>query len=177
MIYVLAVVLILTAARVACAARRRGARRVLRGLAAAGVLGLLAGVFIGVGARVGMSAITIANGEVPRPTASGSLNVVLTFSALGLPLGVVYEGLVRHLLRRKKALTFGALLTLCTAYPLAQAAAQQINAPMNFAALALVSVLMVALMWLPYALALEWLLARWERWRERRAAPAAGDAA
>jgi len=177
MIYVLAAVLILTAARVAYAARRRGLRSVLSALAAAGALGLLAGVFIGVGARVGMGAITFANRDVPRPTLSGSLNVVLTFSALGLPLGVVYEGLFRHLFRRKRALVYGALLTLGTAYPLAHAAAQQVNAPIGFAALALVSVLMVALMWLPYALALEWLLARWERWRDRRAAVAVADAA
>lgn len=169
MIYLLLAVLVLTAARLFVVARRRGALYVLGVVVASAALGLVAGLLIGVGARVGMGAITVANGEVPRPTLSGTLSVVLTFAALGLPLGVVYEALFRPLARRWRAWAFGSLLTLCTWYPLAHAAAQQLTGRMSLAALALVSLVMVALIWLPYALALEVLLARWRSWREARA--------
>ncbi|HEX5708973.1 MAG TPA: hypothetical protein VFX96_16855 [Pyrinomonadaceae bacterium] len=177
MIYLLAAVVLLTVARLAHVARRRGALFVLGGLAAAAAFGLVAGLLIGVGARVGMSAITFANGEWPSPTLGGTLSVVFTFAALGLPLGVVYEGLFRSWLGRGKALTYGALLTLCTWYPSAHAAAQQLTERPSFVWLASVSFVLVALMWLPYALALEALLARWQSWRAARALLAAGNPA
>ncbi len=166
MIYLLAAVLLLTAWRFALVARRRGPLSVLKSVATAAAFGLLAGIFIGVGARVGMGAITFANGELPRPTLSGSLSVVVTFSMLGVPLGLVYEGLFRPALRRS-GLAYGALLTLCTWYPLAHAAAQQLTARPSLVSLACVSLVMVALMWLPYALALEALLRNGERLRDR----------
>jgi len=170
-IFLLAGVLLLTAWRFGVVARRRGVARALRGVAVSACCGLLAGVFIGVGARVGMGAITVANGDPQRLTASGTLAVVLAFSSFGVVLGVVYEGLLRRTLRRR-GLAYGVLLTLCTWYPLAQAAAQQLTAhPAPFALVAL-SGLLVGLMWLPFGLALEALLRRWHDRNGVRAAAA-----
>ncbi len=160
MIFLLAGVLLLTAWRFAALARRRGLARALRGVGISACAGLSAGLFIGVGARVGMGAITIANGAPQRLTASGTLAVVVTFSSFGIVLGVVYEVLLRRLLRRK-GLAYGALLTLCTWYPLAQAGAQQLTARPAPASLVVLSGLLVGLMWLPFGLALEALLRRW----------------
>lgn len=160
MIFLLAGVLLLTAWRFTALARQRSLAWVLRGVAISACCGLLAGVFIGVGARVGMGVITIANGEPQRLTASGTFTVVVTFSSFGILLGVVYEGVFRGLLRRK-GVAYGGLLTLCTWYPLAHAAAQQLTAPPALIALVTLSGLFVGLMWLPFAFTLEALLRRW----------------
>jgi len=160
MIFLLAGVLLLTAWRFTSLARRRGVALALRGVAISACCGLLAGLFIGVGARVGMGAITIANGDPQRLTASGTFTVVVTFSSFGVVLGVVYEGLFRRLLRRK-GLAYGGLLMLCTWYPLAHAAAQQLTEHPALVPLATSSGLFVGLMWLPFGLALEALLRRW----------------
>ena len=173
MIFLLAGVLLLTAWRFTALARERGLAWMLRGVAISACSGLLAGVFIGVGARVGMGAITIANGGPQRLTASGTFAVVLTFSSFGIVLGVVYEGLFRRLLRRK-GLAYGGLLTLCTWYPLAHAAAQQLTARPTLIALVTLSGLLVGLMWLPFGLALEALL---RRWHDRKPAQVAAAAA
>jgi uncharacterized membrane protein YGL010W len=173
MIFLLAGVVLLTAWRFTALARRRGVAWALRGVALSACCGLLAGVFIGVGARVGMGAITIANGAPQRLTASGTFTVVVTFSSFGIVLGVVYEGLFRRLLRRK-GLAYGGLLTLCTWYPLAQAAAQQLTAHPALIALVTLSGLLVGLMWLPFGLALEALL---RRWHDRKSVQVAAAAA
>lgn len=173
MIFLLAAVLLLTAWRFAAAARRSGLAEVLRSVAVAAASGLLAGVFIGVGARVGMAAITIANGAPQRLTASGTAAVIITFSIFGPALGVVYEGLFRRPLRRS-GLAYGALLTLCTWYPLARAAAEQLTGSPAVVVLALTSGLLVGLIWLPFGFALEALLCRWQG---RGCARAAGAAA
>lgn len=165
MIFLLAGVLLLTAWRFTALARLRGLAWALRGVWVSAYSGLLAGVFIGVGARVGMGAITVANGDPQRLTASGTFTVVITFSSFGIALGVVYEVLFRRLLRRN-GLAYGVLLTLCTWYPLADAAAQQLTARTSTMALVTLSGLLVGLMWLPFGLALEALLAGW-RDRER----------
>lgn len=165
MIFLLAGVLLLTAWRFTALARQQGVVWVLRGVAISACAGLLAGLFIGVGARIGMGAITIANGAPQRFTASGTFTVVATFSSLGILLGVVYEGLFRRLLRRK-GLAYGGLLTLCTWYPLAHAAAQQLTAHPALIPLVTLSGLLVGLMWLPFGVALEALLSRWHG-RER----------
>ena len=173
MVFLLAAVLLPTAWQYILMGRRRGLLYVVKSIAAAASFGLLAGVFIGIGARAGMSAITVANGDAPSFTLSGSLNVVATFSSFGILLGVVYEGLFRRLLRRS-GLAYGALLMLCSWYPLAQAAAQQLTGrPALFTQLA-VSGVVVALMWLPFGVALEALL---RRWHNRRGAPATTSAA
>ena len=173
MIFLLSAALLLTAWRFTAAARERGLARALRGVAVAACCGLLAGVFIGVGARVGMGAITIANGAPQRFTAAGTASVVAIFSSLGIALGVVYEVLFRRLLRHR-GLAYGGLLTLCTWYSLAHAAAQQLTARPSPVTLALVSGLLTGLIWLPFGLALEALLRRWhERKRGRPSAVAA----
>jgi hypothetical protein len=173
MVFLLAAVLLPTAWQYVLMARRRGPLHVVKTIAAAALLGLLAGVFIGVGARAGMSAITVANGDAPGFTLSGSLNVVVTFSGFGILLGVVYEGLFRRLLRRS-GLGYGVLLMLCSWYPLAQAAAQQLTGRPALLTRIAVSGVIVALMWLPFGVALESLLSRWQN---RRGATAAAGAA
>jgi hypothetical protein len=166
-------VLLLTAWRLTALARQRGVARALRGVAISACSGWLAGVFIGVGARVGMGAITIAKGDPQRLTASGTFTVVVTFSSFGIVLGVVYEVLCRRPLRRK-GLAYGGLLTLCTWYPLAHAAAQRLTTPPTLIALVASSGLLVGLMWLPFGLALEALL---KRWHDRKRPPVASATA
>ena len=173
MVFLLAAVLLPTAWQYVLMARRRGLLYVVKTIAAAALLGLLAGVFIGVGARTGMSAITVANGDAPSFTLSGSLNVVATFASFGILLGVVYEGLFRRLLRRR-GLAYGVLLMLCSWYPLAQAAAQQLTGRPALLTQIVVSGAVVALMWLPFGMALEALL---RRWQNRRGATVAASAA
>ena len=161
MIYLLVPVLLLTAWQFILKARRDGALRVVKSIAVAAVSGLLAGVFIGLGARVGMAAIPVANGAVPSFTPGGTFTVVLTFTSYGIALGIVYEGLFRRLLRAN-GLAYGGLLMLCSWYPLAQAAAQQLTGQPALISIVVVSGLIVASMWLPFGLALEALLRRWQ---------------
>ena len=161
MIFLLVSVLLLTVWQFTVVVRRRGLATALRSLGVAACSGLLAGVFIGIGARIGMGAITVANGAPQRLTLSGTLTVVLIFSSFGIVLGVIYEGLFRRLLRRS-GLAYGVLLTLCTWYPLTHAAAQQLTANPTLILLALTSGLLVGLIWLPFACALEALLRRWQ---------------
>ena len=173
MIFLLAGAVLLTAWRFTVLTRQKQLAWVLKGVAISACCGLLAGVFIGVGARVGMGAITIANGDPQRLTVSGTFTVVVTFSSFGIVLGVVYEVLFRRLLQRR-GLVYGGLLTLCTWYPLAHAAAQQLTARPTLISLVTLSGLLVGLMWLPFGLALEALLRRWhDRKRVQVAATAA----
>ena len=162
MIYLLAAVLLPTALLFILRARRDGPLRVLKSIAVAAAAGLLAGVFIGLGARVGMAAIPVANGATPSLTPAGSFAVVVTFASYGILLGVVYEGLFRRLLR-SNGLAYGGLLMLASWYPLAQAAAQQLTGRPALISMVVVSGVIVALMWLPFGLALEALLRRWQR--------------
>ena len=162
MIYLLAAVLLPTVWLLVVRARRDGPLRVLKSVAVAAAAGLLAGLFIGLGARAGMAAIPFANGAAPNFTAAGSLAVVLTFAGYGILLGVVYEGLFRRLLR-SSGLAYGGLLTLASWYPLAQAGAQQLTGRPALIYLTIASGLVVALMWLPFGLSLEALLGRWHR--------------
>src|ERR1044072_8760442 len=162
MIYLAADALLLTVWRFAVRARLEGGVRVFKSIVVAALSGLLAGLFIGVGARVGMAAIPIANGGAPNLTLAGSLTVIFTFAGYGVPLGVVYEGLFRRRLRAN-GLAYGGLLTLVSWYPLAQAGAQQLTGQTALVSLVIVSGLIVALMWLPFGLALEALLRRWQR--------------
>ena len=161
MIYLLVAVLLLTAWQFILKARRDGALRVFKSIAVAAVSGLLAGLFIGLGARIGMAAIPVANGAVPSFTPVGTFTVVLAFSSYGIALGVVYEAFFRRLLRAS-GLAYGGLLMLVSWYPLAQAAMQQITGQPSLLSLVVISGLIVALMWLPFGLALEALLRRWQ---------------
>ena len=162
MIYLLAATLLLTAWQFIVKARRDGLPRVVKSVAVAAVSGLLAGISIGLGARLGMSAIPVANGAAPNFTPAGTFAVVLTFSSYGIVLGVVYELLFRRLLRAK-GLAYGALLMLATWYSLAQAAMQEVTGRPAFISIIIVSGMVVAFMWLPFGLALEALLRRWQR--------------
>jgi hypothetical protein len=171
MIYLAAIVLLLTAWQLTLTTRREGLLRVVKSIAVAAVSGLIAGVFIGLGARVGMAAIPVANGATPSLTLAGSFTVVLTFSSYGIALGVVYEGLFRRLLRSRGS-AYGGLLMLFSWYPLAQAATQQLTGHPAFISLVIFSGIIVGLMWLPYGLALEALL---RRWHSRRAVQAVAE--
>jgi hypothetical protein len=161
MIYLVAPVLLLTAWQFFLKARRVGLLRVFKSIAVAAVSGLLAGIFIGVGARIGMAAIPVANGTTSSFTTAGTFTVVLTFASYGIALGIVYEGLFRRLLRGS-GLAYGALIMLCSWYPLAQAAVQQLTGQPSLLSLIIVSGVIVALMWLPFGLTLEALLRRWQ---------------
>lgn len=167
MVFVLAFVVLLTAWRFALTARRRGLFWAARDVLVAAISGWVAGVLIGIGARVAMGAITIANGDTQRFTWSGTVTVVVTFSGFGIIFGFVYEGLFRRLLRRS-GVAFGLLITLCSWYPLTHAATQQLTIRPSVGSLVLMSGILVAAMWIPYAVLLELLLSRW---RHGTAAP------
>lgn len=160
MIYLLAIVLILTAFGVWLKARQRGFLPVMLDLGIAAVAGFLAGIFIGLGARIAMSAIAFANGDLSRFTFSGSIQIIITFASSGIILGVIYEALFRDLLRQS-GLAFGLLLTLCLWYPLAESGVQVLRFQPTAISLVFFSGVLTALMWLPFALALEALLAGW----------------
>lgn len=166
MIYILISALLLTVLGVYVRTRKGSVRSVLLDMAVASGLGLLAGLFIGVGARFGMWAIVIANGNEWNFSVSGSLTVVGVFSSLGIALGLIYEGLLRNILRRS-GLIFGLLLTLVLWYPLGEAARQDLTFQPSVASLVLWTGICVAIIFMPYALSLELLLARWHRWHER----------
>lgn len=160
MIYLLAIALILTAFGFARKARQRGFLSVILDFGVAAVSGFLAGIFIGLGARIAMSTIAFANGDSPGFTLSGSVAVVITFASFGIILGLIYEALFRDLLRHS-GLAFGLLLMLCLWYPLADSGVQVLRFQPTAISLIFFSGVLTALMWLPFASALEALLARW----------------
>lgn len=160
MIYLLAIALILTAFGFARKARQRGFLSVILDSGVAAVSGFLAGIFIGLGARIAMGAIAFANGDSPNFTLSGSIQVIIIFAGFGIILGLIYEALFRDLLRHS-GLAFGLLLTLCLWYPLADSGVQVLRFQPTAISLIFFSGVLVALMWVPFALILEVLLARW----------------
>ena len=161
MVFVLTAAVVFTAWRFTLTTRERGLLRALREMLLAIVSGLLAGVFIGLGARLGMSAITVANGDVSRFTPSGTFAVVITFAGFGGIFGVIYAGLFREILRRR-GLVFGLLIMLFSWYPLAQAGVQQLNVSPSLISLIFTTGVFVALMWLPFGVALEKLVSCWQ---------------
>lgn len=165
MIYLLAAALVLTAFGFVRQAREKGFRIVLLDVIVAAAFGWLAGVFIGVGARVGMWTIPFLNGGTPQITADGTFRVILTFSLYGIILGVIYEALFRGILR-KSGLAYGVLVMLCSWYPLGAAGVQQVNFQPPVLPLILVTGLVMALMFWPYGFVLEVLLGRWHAWRD-----------
>ena len=161
MIFLLAGASALILWRFALDARRRGIFPGLRDLLLAAVSGLLAGVLVGMGARVGMSAVTLANGDAPQWTIAGTVAVVTTFAGFGGVGGIIYAGLVRRLLRRSGT-AYGLLLTLCSWYSLADAGLQQVRSAPSLFSIIFVSGLVVILIWLPYAILLEKLVSLWQ---------------
>ncbi len=141
-------------------ARHQGIKRTLLDTVVSAAFGWLAGILIGVGARIGMWAIPFFNGTESRFTLDGTLQVVLVFSLYGIGLGILYELIFRGLLR-KSGLLFGILVTLFTWYPLGAAGAQQLNFQPSMLPLVFFSGLFVALMFVPFSLLLELLIRRW----------------
>ncbi len=149
MIFVIVPLVALTVWRYFLMARRCGRGYMLREVAAAASAGATSGVLIGLAARIGMAAIGVANGA----------------------LGIIYAGLLRRILRGS-GLAYGCLLVLCTWYPLAQAAVEDLSVQPAIGRLILTSGVIVAAMWVPYALVLERLMSR----RQRRSKIIAGTA-
>jgi len=171
MIFVLALIVALTIWQFFLTARRQGRGRVFREIAAAGFAGGVSGMLIGVAARLGMAAIGLANGAA-RFSLSGSLAVVITFAGFGVILGIIYAGLLRRLLRAS-GLAYGSILVLSTWYPLGEAAVEDLASKPGTVALVLLSGVVVAGMWVPYAIMLEGLYSRWHGRNATKVAPKA----
>ena len=161
MIFVIVPLVALTVWQYFLMARRKGGRYTVREIAAAASAGATSGILIGLAARIGMAAIGVANGA-PRFTLSGSFAVVIAFAGFGILLGIIYAGLFRRILRGS-GVAYGCLLVLCTWYPLAQAAVEELSARPAIGKLILTSGVVVAAMWIPYASVLERLMLRWQR--------------
>ena len=164
MIFVLLLGVGLTVWQYFLMARRYGRGYTLRKIAAATFAGAASGILIGLAARIGMAAIGLANGAA-RFTLSGSFAVVIAFAGFGVILGIIYAGLFRRVLRGS-GLAYGCLLVLCTWYPLAEAAVEELTARPAVGKLTLISGVVVAAMWVPYAIVLERLISR-RQWRSK----------
>lgn len=162
MIYLLTAALLLAAFGFVRKTRRRGVWIVLLDTLIAAAFGWLSGIFIGVGARIGMWAIPFFNGSESRFTLDGTVQVILVFSLYGIMLGILYELLFRDLLY-KKGLLFGLVVAICTWYPLAEAGMQQLNFQPTFISLLFFSGLVMSIMFIPYGIALELLIGRWHQ--------------
>jgi hypothetical protein len=170
MIYVLAGSLLIALWHYVRVGRRSGALAVLRELALTLAAGLIAGVLVAIGARLGMRLIAEANDAAPRISLTGTSVVFVVYCGIGALCAVLYSAVFRWWLRRS-GLRYGCLLFLVTWYPLAHSGAQQLVEPLSFLSLALWSAAIIALMWLPYAIALERLLSWWDRRQTGHLAP------
>jgi hypothetical protein len=157
MIYLAAIALFLTVGAFFRKARQNGWRTTALDSLFAAFAGLGAGIFIGFGARTGMWAIAFFNGDASRFSVSGSLQVILLFSSFGIGLGLLYEILLRDLLRQSGVL-FGIIITLCTWYPFAESAADLLRFQPTIVSLVFFTGIFTAFMWLPFAVTLERLL-------------------
>lgn len=164
MIFVALAALLITLWRYTSAVRRAGSAAPLWEIPIAMLAGLAGGLVLGLAARGGMAVITIANGGPPRFSWLGTLQVVATFAGLGALLGIAYAGLFRQALGRS-GLAFGVILMIASAYPLARSGAQVLAAPVPGRTLLAVAALVLAAMWLPYALVLERVTAALQRCR------------
>jgi hypothetical protein len=142
--------------------REDGVRHALLDTVVAAILGWVSGIWIGIGARIGMWSIPFFNGADPAFTLPGTIQVVLVFSLYGIGLGIVYELAFRRLLGQYGML-FGGLVTLVSVYPLASAALQQLSFTPSLIPLAAISLLLVGLMFVPFAIALEFLIGLYHR--------------
>lgn len=161
MIYLAGIALVLMVFGFIRKARRKGFRAEVLDSFFAALAGLAAGVFIGVGARIGMAAIAFFNGDASRFSVAGSFQVILLFSSFGIGLGLLYSLLLRDLLRQS-GLLFGLIITLFTWYPFAQSAVEVMRFQPTIVSLIFFSGIFTALIWLPFAVALEKFLALWE---------------
>jgi hypothetical protein len=166
MIYLLAIALLLTAVGFFIKARQKGAFTIILDVAIAIVFGFLAGIIIGIGARAGMWAVAVANGAEPSFSLSGTSRVVATFACFGIVFGLIYEGLLRKILRRR-SLIFGIIITLAALYPTSTSVTQTLNFQPTAISLLLFSAAGAALMFVPFAIFLEVLLKFWHRRDEK----------
>ena len=168
MIYLLAAAMVMSAYGFFRRTRDDGFRSVLLDTIAAAGCGWIAGILIGIGARIGMWAIPAFNGTSWEFTLAGSLQVVLVFSLYGIGLGAIYEILFRRILMNR-GLAYGLLITIAAVYPLGVAASQQLSFEPGIFAMTLISFFFVGLMFIPFALALEVLLHHYHRLRSASA--------
>jgi hypothetical protein len=85
--------------------------RIIAGL----VSGLIAGfTVLGIGGRITMRLIAMAEGQPPKFTARGTLGVLVVFSIIGIILSVPFATLQGHMRSSnlRKGATFGLLLML-----------------------------------------------------------------
>jgi hypothetical protein len=165
MIYVIVVALIFAVIGFVRRARTVGVRTTLLDTIVAAAFGWLAGIFMGVGARVGMWSIPFFNGSESRFTFDGTMQVILVFSLYGIGLGILYELVFRKFLR-ESGLLFGILVTVCAWYPLGAAGVQQLRFEPPLLPLLLVTGAVTLLMFVPFAVCLEQVLERWHRWHD-----------
>ncbi|HEV8593508.1 MAG TPA: hypothetical protein VGQ55_15495, partial [Pyrinomonadaceae bacterium] len=119
------------------------------------------------GARIGMWSIPLFNGTEPRITVDGTFRVILTFSLFGIGLGLLYELLFRELMRGH-GLLFGLLIALVAWYPLGSQGIQQLRFVPSFLPAAAVTFTIVATMFVPFAVVLEFSLGKWHRFHDKR---------
>lgn len=160
MVYLLAIASAAALFGLALRVRAVGFLHAALDLTAAALLGWAAGILIGAGARIGMWAIPFFNGAESRFTFDGTVQVILVFSLYGIGLGILYELFFRRLLHGR-GLLFGVFITLCTGYPLGAAGTQQLNFQPSVPTAAFFTFLFVSLMFVPFGVVLELLLARW----------------
>jgi len=157
MIYLALIALLLTVFGFVQKVKRNGFRTAVLDSVFAVLAGFGAGLFIGFGARLGMSAIAFFNGDASRFSVAGSFQVILLFSSFGIGLGLLYELVLRDWLRRS-GLLFGIIITLFTLYPFAQSAVQVMRFQPTIISLVFFTAIFTALMWLPFAITLETFL-------------------
>lgn len=165
MIYVIVIASIVAIIAFVQRSRVDGIKVTLLDLIVAASFGWLSGIFIGIGARIGMWAIPFFNGGQPSVTLDGTLRVILAFSLYGIGLGILYEFIFRDLLRRHGSF-FGVIVALVTWYPLGAAGAQQLSFTPSLTALVLVTGAVTLTMFVPFAVSLEHMLERWHRWHD-----------
>ena len=167
MIYVVVVAVLLTFVGFYSKLRTVGITAAVRDTVAVAVLGWISGLWIGIAARIGMWSIPFFNGTGPIFTLPGTIQVVLVFSLYGIGLGIIYDLVFRRTFRNHGAL-FGGLVTLVSVYPLSVAAVQQLSFTPRPIPLIIVAFSLVGLMFVPFAVVLEFLLDLYHRGVEHR---------
>lgn len=165
MIYLATLAVILAMIAIYRRTKLHGWLNSLLDVAAAAVSGWIAGLLLGIGARIGMWAIPFFNGTESSFSFDGSLSVVLTFSLFGIGLGIFYEFVFRELLRRR-GLLYGLLISLITVYPLGSQGVEQLNFSPSILPLAFSTFFFIVLMFIPFAIALEFVLGQWHRFHD-----------
>ena len=154
----------LTLALAVCALRAREERswRPIQQLGFSVLGGLTAGLTLGPGARIGMRLVAVASGQTPKFTIGGTAAVVAVFALFGLSLALVYRAFLWRRLPGKGT-TFGLLLGALTWYPFARIAAHDLHRTLHHPTVLAGATLFALGLWVPYALALEAILARLSR--------------